>query len=99
MSRYDHIEKMENIRVQQEEIVQEMQALLEKLEESRGEYAALIEYYYSDQRNRDLEDDRAGLIPQTMSRGVLSEDEIFDLIGDYRETAIRMMETGLQMIK
>ncbi len=99
MNSYDHVEKMEQIRVRQEETLQELQTLLDKLEEQRGAYASLIEYYYSDQRNRDLEDDRAGLIPQTMNRGVLSEDAIFDLVGDYRDTAIRMMEVGLRMIK
>ncbi len=99
MKSYDHIVTMERIRVQQGEMLQEMQMLLEKMEACRPEYAALIQYYYSEQREKDLEDDRAGLVPKTMKRGVLSEDEIFDLMGDYRDTAIRMMEVGLRMIK
>ena len=34
-----------------------------------------------------------------MKRGVLSEDEIYELMGDYRDTAIHMMEVALRMIK
>ena len=99
MKNYDHIVKMEKIRVQQEKMLQEIQALLEQLEECRGDYAALIEYYYSQQRAEDLADDEAGRIPQTIKRGVLSEDEIYELMGDYRDTAIHMMEVALRMIK
>lgn len=99
MKDYGHIEKMENCRVQHGEMLRELERLLEKLEAHQEDYEALIEYYYSEQRAQDLRDDEAGLIPSTMKRGVLSEDEIYDLMGEERDAAIHMMEVALRMIK
>lgn len=79
--------------------LKDMETLLDAIANHQTEYASLLEYYYSDQRNQDLQDEKNDLIPKTMARGVLSEDGIFDLVGDYRDTAIRMMEVALQMFK
>lgn len=99
MEKYAHITKMENILVQQEQMLQELNRLLDEADSHREEYRNLLEYYYSEQRTQDLEDDAARRIPEDMPRGVLSEDAIFDLIGDCRDTAIRMLETAVQMLK
>ncbi len=99
MEKYEHITKMENIMVQQGEMLKEMNQILDAIEAHREKYRELLTYYYSEQRSQDLDDDANHLIPETMSRGVLSEDGIFDLIGDYRDTAFRMLESAVQMIK
>ncbi len=99
MEKYTHIAHMEQILVQQEEMLRNMNQLLGSIEQNRDAYRELLNYYYSEQRARDLEDDSAHLIPDEMPRGVLTEDGIFDLVGDYRDTAIRMLETAVQMLK
>lgn len=93
------ITQMENIKNEQAELLQQMERLLGQIEGKQQEYHSLIEYYYSQQRNQDLEDDRNGKLPEDLERGVLSEDEIFDLIGDYYDCGVRMMEVGLSMIR
>lgn len=99
MEKYAHITEMENIMVQQNQKLKDMNQLLDSLDAQRESYKALLDYYYSDQRAQDLEDDSNHLIPESLHRGVLSEDEIFDLIGDYRDTAIRMLEIAVRMLK
>lgn len=99
MEKYAHIEKMESIMVAHENMMRQLNEVLDQLAAQQADYTALMEYYYSDQRNQDLEDDSNALIPETMHRGVLSEDEIFDLMGDYRDTALRMAELAIQMLK
>lgn len=99
METYAHITEMEHILVRQRELLQEMNRLLDAVEAHREEYRRLIAYYYSEQRAQDLEDDARHLIPETLHRGVLSEDEIFEQMGNYRDTAMRMLETGVQMLK
>lgn len=99
MEKYEHITKMENIMVQQEETLKDMNQLLDEIDAHREEYRSLIAYYYSEQRSQDCEDDSNHLIPEDMNRGVLSEDGIFDLVGDYRDTAFRMLEIAVQMLK
>lgn len=99
MEKYQHITKMEEIMIEQRKILKELNQSLNALQARREEYKELINYYYSDQRAQDLEDDIRQLIPSTLHRGVLSEDELYDLMGDHRDTAIRMLEIAVQMIK
>ncbi len=99
MGDYTHISKMENSMVQQEQILTDLNQVLDRLEAHRTNYQNLIGYYYSEQRSQDLADDSNHLIPDSLCRGVLSEDGIFDLIGDDRDTAIRMLEIAVQMLK
>lgn len=99
MRNYEHIEQLERIRVSYEQLLRQAEAMLDELEHKTDAYITLREYYISDQRNQDLLDDEQGLIPQTVKRGILSEDELYDLMGSYRETALRMIEVGTQMLR
>ncbi len=99
MKNYEHITKMEDIMNSHEKALGELEKILNYIESHQEDYEALLKYYYSAQRRQDLEDDENGLIPQTLCRGVLSEDAIFDLIGDYQGCAIRMMEDALKIFK
>ncbi len=99
MEPYEHITKQETAMNQFQDVLEKLETLLSFLDEHRQDYKDLIGYYYSDQRDRDLCDDEQGRIPQDLPRGVLSEDGIFDFLGDYRDTALHMMETALHMIK
>lgn len=99
MNEYEHITKMETILNQQTAAVQELEIALKLIENHFDDFKTLFEYYYSEQRNRDLQDDADGRIPDDLQRGVLSEDGIFDLVGDYRDAAFHMMEIALKMLK
>lgn len=75
-----------------ESMMREAEALLEKGDLSPGEVAALEEdilrleaYYGSSEWKQDFTDDEAGLLPENLERGVLSEDGIYDLLEKYRE--------------
>lgn len=60
--------------------------LMEKAE--NGDMNALIslsEYYGSAAWKRDFAADEAGLLPQDLKRGVLSEDGVYDLIERYND--------------
>lgn len=99
MEKYKELTRMEHILNEYTQTLENMEALLTSLNEHRQDYKDLLAYYYSDQRNQDLQDDERGLIPADLPRGVLSEDGIFDFVGDYRDTALHMMETALHMLK
>lgn len=99
MKDYSHITKMENILNNQEKLVSDLNVILDLVEKNKSEYDELVRYYYSDRRYEDLEDDSNGLIPKDMKRGVLSEDEIYNLMVDYHSTGIRLMEIALKILK
>lgn len=99
MNSYEHIVKMEKIKNDYWQMIKDLEKMLDRIEANQEDYQALIQYYYSEQRDQDLKDDEQDRIPKTLCRGVLSEDEIFDLMGDCYNAGIRMMEDALKMIK
>lgn len=78
----ERITKMENT-------LNEANAAVEALSTALECYAALLprlkeleEYYQSPLWMQDYDDDHAGKLPQELCRGVLTEDAVFDLLGD-----------------
>ena len=96
---YQHITKMENIMVRQEATVKKLEAVLDELDAQQKDYEALSTYFYSDRRSQDLEDEENHLIPEDLRRGVLSEDEVYNLFLDSRDAALHMMEAALKILK
>ena len=96
---YDHITEMEAIMVRQEDSIKKLDALLQELDTQLQDYKKLSAYYYSDQRMQDLQDDENHLIPEDLHRGVLSEDEVYNLFLDTHDAALHMAETALSLLK
>ena len=70
--------------------VKRLSAALDKWETLQDDIAALDKYYGSDTWRQDLADDEAGLLPQDLKRGVLSEDGIWNLLTDAKDLSERM---------
>lgn len=70
--------------------VKRLEAALDKWEAAQEAIAALDEYYGSDLWKQDFADDEAGLLPDDLKRGVLSEDAIWDLLADVKELKARL---------
>ncbi len=51
-------------------------------------------YYTGPDWKEDYTADEAGLFPEGMKRGVLSQDAVYDLLERYREIRARMAEYG-----
>lgn len=74
--------------------VKRLTTALDKWEAAQEAIAALDEYYGSDVWRQDLADDEAGLLPEGLKRGVLSEDGIWNMLSDYRELNDRLQEAA-----
>lgn len=99
MNKYEHISKMEDILNGHQHKVDEIFENLNYIENHKEEYKSLIEYYYSEQRNQDLKDEENNLIPKTLNRGVLSEDAIYNLMTDYYDLSLKMLEVAAEILK
>ncbi|WP_313502118.1 DUF4298 domain-containing protein [Kaistella carnis] len=93
--RLENITKMENIQNRTDELISEMEKLLEKWEQNQQDFNELMNYYTSEERGKDLEDDRLKIIPQDLPRGVLSEDAVFDTYGNRKDLSIKMIKLGV----
>lgn len=79
------------------DIDRELQERMHALDEAMECFQAMEEdvdrlsaYYGSELWLYDLDCDRAGLLPKSLPRGVLSEDEAYDLLSDWRELQERV---------
>ena len=59
----------------------------------------LEEYYVGEDWRADYEADEAGLLPDDLKRGVLSEDGAYDTLGENHEMLIRLLETATDALR
>ena len=92
MTRIDRIRKMERHLDASVHAFKNLDDALREYEAALPSYLKLIDYYGSAQWMKDHEADEAGKLPQTLKRGVLSEDAVYDLLADTRSMVIRMLK-------
>ena len=72
--------------------VMQLSTALDDYAEAQKSLRELEDYYGSDDWKQDFADDEAGLLPQGLRRGVLSEDGIWNLLEDSRSLNTRIKE-------
>ncbi|MBO7682890.1 MAG: DUF4298 domain-containing protein [Clostridia bacterium] len=79
------IQQMEAYLDDAKEAVKKVSAALEDFMAAQNKVIALEHYYEGGCWRKDFEDDEAGLLPDYLKRGVLTEDAIYDLLADNDE--------------
>ncbi len=92
MEQIERIRNMENTLQQAKAACRALDEALEGYAALEREVEALNAYYGSELWFFDFDCDRAGLLPAGLPRGVLSEDEAYDLLCDWRALKERMRE-------
>ena len=83
MTRIERITRMEALFDKSEEVVKRLDQALVDFTSLQPNIAELEAYYTSSQWRKDFEADEAGKLPQDLKRGVLSEDGLWNLLGDW----------------
>ncbi len=94
----ERINDMEQRLVRQEEFAKKMNKMLEEYKENFSDFEKLEKYYYSKEYMEDLKLDQEGKL-EDIPRGVLSEDLVYDLMGEYYNIGIEMLELGIKTVK
>ena len=81
---------MERRLVRATNAVRRFSLALDSYEAIKDDIDALDSYYGSEEWRKDFADDEAGLLPEGLRRGVLSEDGIWNLLTNYRELQKRI---------
>ena len=92
MTQTERIEYMEAILNEGQCAVQELADALERYQSVKPRVDELEAYYTSRLWMQDYEDDCAGRLPQSLKRGVLSQDAVFDLLDGMREVEQALKE-------
>ena len=94
MEQIERIKAMERCLDRASQAVMRLSAALDEYADAQDALCQVIDYYGSDLWKRDFADDSAGLLPQDLKRGVLSEDAVWNLLEDVRDLKERMLEMG-----
>jgi hypothetical protein len=94
MEQIERIKQMELRLERAATAVMELSAALDKYAAIREDIKSLSDYYGSDLWKQDFADDEAGLLPNGLKRGVLSEDGIWNLLSDAKELDERLLKTN-----
>ena len=92
MTQIERIAKMEGILQEATDTLGQFGSVLERYEAIQSQIMALKAYYVSQEWRDDFASDAAGLLPPDLRRGVLSEDEVYDLLLLNRELLAQMRE-------
>lgn len=92
MTQIERIAKMESILQDAADTLGQFGSVLERYEAIQSQIMALKAYYGSQEWRDDFASDAAGLLPPDLRRGVLSEDEVYDLLLLNRELLAHMRE-------
>lgn len=99
MEQLERIQKMEEHLNKYAQVLADAQKALEQLEQSQTEYIQLRDYYTGQNFFDDLEYSNSPEFPENIACGVLSEDAVYDLMGEHFETAINLLDLSSSMLK
>lgn len=77
----------------------DLEQIMKKLQETQQTATALSKYYSSSDWTLDKDFSESERFPESRTSGVLSEDGLYNLLGEYYEAGVCLMEQGLRMIK
>lgn len=84
MKQTERIERMEQNLERVTNALRVLNDALDEYDAARDALQELDTYYGSDTWKQDFSDDEQGKFPNTLKRGVLSEDAIWNVLEDYR---------------
>lgn len=93
------VKEMERILGEQNDLLEKANKVIDEFDSKRKEYIKLRDYYSSQEYFDDLKLDKEGKFPKDMTTGVFSEDLVYNLLGEYFNTGVKMCESGLDAIK
>lgn len=86
------VSQMEAALVRLNHAIATVEGALDTYEQMWDDYRALDSYYSGKAWWADLEADNQGLLPEDLPRGVLSEDALYDALGDAEALRQRLKE-------
>ena len=99
MEQLERIQKMEENLNKYAQALADAQKALDQLERCQSDYIQLRDYYTGQNFFDDLEYSNSPEFPENIACGVLSEDAVYDLMGEHFETAINLLDLSSSMLK
>ena len=99
MEQLERIQKMEKHLNKYSQVLARAQEALAELERCQSDYIQLRDYYIGQEFFDDIEFSNGPDFPENIACGVLSEDAVYDLMGEHFETAVNLLDLSSAMLE
>lgn len=96
---YDYIIELTNIYENHKKLTDKLSSALQEFKDHQKELEKLEKYYYSEDFMKDYDASNKGEIPSGINQGILTEDAIYDLLGDNYYMAREMLDLANYIIQ
>lgn len=96
---YKHVVEMTEIYEEHKKLLDKLSSSLEEFKNHQKELEKLEKYYYSDKFMEDYDASNKGEIPDDINQGILTEDAIYDLLGDNYYMARELLDLANYIIQ
>ncbi|MBG9982538.1 DUF4298 domain-containing protein [Aerococcaceae bacterium DSM 111020] len=81
------------------QLIRQMDELTQRLQSNEADYRSLVAYYGSEVYRQGMELSETTNALQDINCGVLSEHAVFNLMIEYRELSIKLLQTATTMLQ
>lgn len=96
---YNHVVEMTEIYEEHKKLLDKLSSSLEEFKNHQKELEKLEKYYYSEKFMEDYDASNKGEIPDDINQGILTEDAIYDLLGDNYYMARELLDLANYIIQ
>ncbi|ACV29020.1 Uncharacterised protein [Anaerococcus prevotii] len=96
---YNYLNELNEIYEDHEKLMENLKKALEEFVDHQDKYKRLVTYYYSEDFTKDMDASNRGEIGDDINQAVLSEDAIYDLMGENYYTGLALLETANDLIQ
>lgn len=96
---YNHVLEMTEIYEEHKKLLDKLSSSLEEFKNHQKELEKLEKYYYSEKFMEDYDASNKGEIPDDINQGILTEDAIYDLLGDNYYMARELLDLANYIIQ
>jgi hypothetical protein len=96
---YEHIKEYTKIYEDHQKLLEDLSKSLKEFKDHQKDFEKLEEYYYSDDFLKDHDASDRGEISDNINQGILTEDAIYDLLGDNYYMARELLDLANYIIQ
>lgn len=96
---YDYIIELTKIYENHKKLTEDLSKALNDFRDHQADLEKLEKYYYSEEFMKDYDASNKGEIPSEINQGILTEDAIYDLLGDNYYMARELLDLANYIIQ
>ena len=95
---YEYLNEYNDTYDKHGKLIKNLENSIKEYKEFRGNYQKLVEYYYSEDFTNDMDISNRGEIPKEINQAVLTEDAIYDLMGDDFYLGLNLLDLANEIL-